>query len=539
MRSYAPRDQTVEARPGRAPRDRMHNNAGRWPEPITAPGETPPDERARERARHLARTMTLRLRITIAVVSMLTVGLTVFGVALTSLYSRSLYERLDDRIRASAPLVTARLRSELGLETGIPPFGGDRPVGGERPTGGSPGGPPTVLAPDTYVELRDRNGATLGSGQLSATDDRPKLPVDIDPGATGRRYLTVSSATGDGSWRVLVTREDRFGGATAIVAVPLTEVSTPLERLILIEVLAGIGLLAVLGTGSWLILRHGLRPLEHMADSAASITAGNPGERVSPSDDRTEVGQLGLALNSMLSQIEVAFAERDATAQHLRQFLADASHELRTPLTSIQGFAELFRLGAAEDPEELEIIMRRIEEESDRMKVLVEELLLLARLDETRPPEQVDVDLSVIAADACTDISATAPDRQVTLDAPAPVLVAGDRDHLRQAVANLLTNAVRHTPERTPIEVSAVVEDGFALVSVRDHGPGLDPVAMDHAFDRFWRADDARVGTGTGLGLAIVAAIADEHDGTVSVHNEPGGGARFTIRIPLRGPRLC
>jgi two-component system OmpR family sensor kinase len=169
------------------------------------------------------------------------------------------------------------------------------------------------------------------------------------------------------------------------------------------------------------------------------------------------------------------------------------------------------------------------------MRVLVEDLLLLARLDETRPVARDPVDLAVIAADACSDGAAVAPDRSITLDAPAPVVVLGDEDHLRQAVANLVANALRHTPEGTPIEVSARIDDGHATISVRDHGPGLDDAALMHVFDRFWRADHARVGGGTGLGLSIVAGIAEEHGGAASVVNDEAGGARFTIRLPLDG----
>jgi two-component system OmpR family sensor kinase len=277
-----------------------------------------------------------------------------------------------------------------------------------------------------------------------------------------------------------------------------------------------------------------------MATKARSIRAGDLSERVEPADDRSEVGELGLALNTMLEDLEMSFAEREATERRLRQFLADASHELRTPLTSIQGFAELFRLGqdrpdAAKDID-LPIILRRIEEESARMKTLVEDLLMLARLDETRAIESAPVDLSVLAADACSDAVAAAPDRQVTLDAPEPVVIHGDRDQLRQAIANLVANARTHTPDRTPIEVGTRVEGGQAVVTVRDHGAGVAGEAQERVFDRFWRADESRVGTGAGLGLSIVAAICAAHGGEASVENLPadeGGGARFTLRLPI------
>jgi two-component system, OmpR family, sensor kinase len=234
----------------------------------------------------------------------------------------------------------------------------------------------------------------------------------------------------------------------------------------------------------------------------------------------------------MLDDLEGAFAERDATEARLRRFLADASHELRTPLTSIHGFAELFRLGP-DAQVDMPVILRRIEEESERMQALVEDLLLLARLDQTRPVSREPVDLAVLAADACSDAVALDHGRPVTLAAPDPVIVRGDRDHLRQAIGNLVANAVQHTPAGTPIEVSAHLANGSGEVVVSDHGPGLPPDATDHAFDRFWRADSARTGPGAGLGLSIVAAIADEHGGSVAAANAPDGGARFTLQVPV------
>jgi two-component system OmpR family sensor kinase len=270
-----------------------------------------------------------------------------------------------------------------------------------------------------------------------------------------------------------------------------------------------------------------------MADTTKEIAAGDLSQRVQVSSPGTEVGQLAVAFNTMLDVIQAAFAERDATEGRLRQFLADASHELRTPLTSIQGFAELFRLGADNPAVGTGTIMRRIEEESARMKGLVEDLLLLARLDQVRQSERRPVDLSVLAADACSDATAAAPDRPITLSAPQPVVVLGDEAHLRQALANLLTNALAHTPAGSPITVSAHLDAGVALVEVRDHGPGLDGGALAHVFDRFWQQDPARAGAGAGLGLAIVAAVSEEHSGSVTAGNAPGGGAVFTIRLPL------
>jgi two-component system, OmpR family, sensor kinase len=306
-----------------------------------------------------------------------------------------------------------------------------------------------------------------------------------------------------------------------------------LRSLLVTEFFAGLALLAALTAGSWLIMRRGLRPLENMAVSARSINAGDLSQRVSPADGRGEVGQLGLALNSMLGEIETAFQEREATEARLRQFLTDASHELRTPLTSIQGFAELFRVGIDNEHVDQRVIMRRIEEESARMKTLVEDLLLLARLDQPRTLQPTPVDLTVLAADACSDAVAADPARPITLDAPDPVVVDGISDHLRQVVANLVTNALRHTPPGTPIEVGARLRNGNAVLTVRDHGHGLDDEALAHVFDRFWQADRARVGSGVGLGLSIVAGIAHEHGGVARAANHPDGGAVFSVEVPV------
>lgn len=490
--------------------------------------------------------MTLRLRLVLALLVLVASGLVVFGVVTYTLYSHSEHQHLDDQIRTSEPLVERRL---LG-ETGGP--------------GSGPGGPENIPA-GTFAELLTYSGTVVNTYANSSVT--PKLPTPL-PVATGSAKLfTVGSSDGSGSFRVLISHivtppspgpggggpggpfgsgdQGANGGFTGgpsnavskvlVIAAPLTDVTTSLHHLVLYEGSGSIFLLLLLSIGSWLILRRGLHPLERMAATAHSITAGDLSQRVSPSGGASEVGQLGLALNTMLDDIERAFQEREATEQRLRQFLADASHELRTPLTSIQGFAELFRVSGDNARVDLPTILRRIEEESARMKILVNDLLLLARLDQPRAAERSPVDLAVLAADACSDAVATAPDRAVTLVAPQPVVVAGDEAHLRQAIANLVTNAVHHTATRTPIEVSAGLVDGDAVVSVRDHGDGLDDEARTHVFDRFWRADRARVGSGAGLGLAIVASIAAEHGGTATATNAPGGGALFTLHLPLSG----
>lgn len=324
-------------------------------------------------------------------------------------------------------------------------------------------------------------------------------------------------------------------GYTSLLATPTTQVTDALDRLLVIEATAIAVLLGVISAGAWLVLRRGLRPLEKMAATARQISAGDLRQRVDPGTVSSEVAELGTAINTMLDGLEIAFAEREATEVRLRQFLADVSHELRTPLTSIQGFAELFRLNGEQARVDLPTILRRIEQESARMKVLVEDLLLLARLDQQPAVEALPTDLVVIAADACTDAVAGDPSRPVSLDAPEALEVMGDPAHLRQAVSNLLSNALHHTPGGTSIEVACRRQGTVAVLSVRDHGPGLSAEALSHVFDRFWQGDKARVGSGSGLGLSIVAAIAAEHGGAAHAANAPGGGAEFSIGLPALG----
>jgi len=483
--------------------------------------------------------MTLRTRLIAALVALSAVGLCVFGVVTFGLYQRSLLDQLDNQLDALTRPQAERLTSLVA--TGwVTDACTTRVVPSDAPGVTRPGGAGPGQGLDAFTELFV-GGTLVGCVPAISTDDRPRIPHDLI--STDRPvHRTVASVGGGGKWRVLVSPITAGGpgpssvssDAVVLVAVRTAGVDEAMSRLVRIEAAAGIGLLLALAAGAWLILRRGLRPLEQMAASASTITAGDLSERVEPADAHTEVGQLGLALNTMLDGIEGAFALREATERRLRQFLADASHELRTPLTSIQGFTELYRLGAGGGGEvpDLPVIMGRIESETARMRTLVEDLFLLAELDRVRPVRTDPVDVSVLAADACTDAVAMAPDRRVVLDAPAPVTVRGDADHLRQAIVNLVSNAIRHTPAGSPIEVSASRSGGWAEVAVRDHGPGLDPTGLAHAFDRFWQADPARVGTSSGLGLSIVAGIATEHGGTATVENVVDGGARFTIRLP-------
>ena len=469
--------------------------------------------------------MSLRTRLLLAVLACVAAGLLVAG-AITYVSLRGfLLERVDAQLRdATIPTFMALTN---GSQNGLP-------VG----PGGNPG--ETNLPPGTYGQLRDPAGNVVNAVSFTygQTDQpTPVLPTPL-PTVTGRAtviFQAESTSGGSAGFRVLEQNVPNSAGVL-VVAIPLNETRQTLTRLLTVEAVVSLVVLAALAAAAWFLIKRDLRPLETMAVTADAIAAGDLARRVQPAEPRTEVGRLGLSLNTMLSRIEEAFAERAATEDKLRRFLADASHELRTPLTSIRGYSEMFER-AKDDPENLELAMRRIEEESKRMGVMVEELLVLARLGEGREPERAPVDLLRLVDDAVSDARASAPARAIVLERADAVNVLGDDHQLRQVVANLLGNALRHTPPEAQIRVLLSARDGYATLDVADDGPGLEPDVAAKVFEPFFRADESRARQtgGAGLGLAIVAAIVEAHGGTVRLDTAPGAGATFTVTLPLLG----
>jgi two-component system OmpR family sensor kinase len=473
---------------------------------------------------------SLRGRLLATVLAVTAVGLLVLA-SITYVEQRSfLYQRADQQVKAARGPIQGYL-----AEQGVGP---DRRHSGHFPDPdgdgdrGGPGGD-VGIPPGTYGERRDAAGHVLGSRVVSydeSTTATPKVPADPPL----NRIITVDGAKTSTHYRLLASRES-FGGGTTIVAVPLNDVSETLHRLLLVLALVIAGVLLVLGLVAAAIVRVGLLPLDRMGHTAGAIAGGDLSHRVTDTDPRSEVGRLGIALNAMLDRLEEAFRQREASENRLRQFLADASHELRTPLASIRGYAELFRMGAVRDESETRRAMQRIEDESARMGVLVEDLLTLARLDEVADAPHAEVDLAPLVHDAADDARAIAPDREITALADDPVVVTGDAHQLRQVLANLVRNALVHTPAGSPVELTASRNGSRATLSVRDHGPGLPSGDPDALFERFWRAEAGRERgkAGAGLGLAIVAAIVEHHGGRVSASNATGGGAEFTVELPL------
>jgi len=404
------------------------------------------------------------------------------------------------------------------------------------------------VAPGVFVEWRDADGgatAVPGGRGRDGEPSSPRLPDQLPSPQprSGVAYLTVPSVEPGGpAYRARVAPVG-FGRGTLVVALPLGDLTATLQRLLLVEALVTATVLALaVAVGLWLV-RLGLRPLDDISATAATIARGDLTGRVARSEPGTEVGRLGQALNLMLGQIEAAFAERQASEERLRRFAGDASHELRTPLAAIRAYAELFRRGADQHPEDLPRLLRSIESEAARMGGLVDDLLLLARLDQGRPLERHPVDLGAVAAEAVEAARAVEPGRplQLGIGLTDSVEVLGDQDRLRQVVDNLLGNVRAHTPGGTPARVRVWSEDGTAVVEVADDGPGLTMEQAERVFERFYRADSSRSRApaehgregGSGLGLAIVAAIAAAHGGRALVRSTPGDGAVFRVELPL------
>src|SRR5437763_2377802 len=474
----------------------------------------------------MLRGLSLRARLVLAVLVLALVGLAAADIATYASLESFLIQRTDNTLAAQHREVEAQLS-------------------------GAGGGPDRVGAlartlPGLFVQARTLSGSVLGTaGPISPFRETgedaspPKLPksINLHP-ASGNdpdqvAYFTAPATAGGNRYRLRAS-VDPGAPFVLIVGTSLADVDSTLHRLFVIELLVTVGVLVGIAVlGLWLV-RRSLRPLDAMGATAAAIAAGDLTRRVDVPSERTEVGRLGLALNAMLGHIESAFKARETSEQKLRRFVADASHELRTPLAAVRAYAELFRRGADRRPEDLERAMDGISRESARMSLLVDDLLLLARLDEGRPLERAPVQLDDVVADAVETARALEPERRVDLDLQ-PLEVIGDQQRLRQVIGNLLTNTRAHTPADAPVHVTLARRNGSAVVRVEDGGPGMTEEQRERVFERFYRADPsrARARGGAGLGLAIVSAVTKAHGGDVSVSSEPGSGSAFEITLPL------
>ena len=465
-----------------------------------------------------SRGIPLRVGLVAATVLLAALGLLASGVAVTSIMLHSLINRVDETL-----LDASRSWAQEPRRIPATPLEGPNPAR-----------PPSNF----YVRGIDPDGREWIA--VNDNDAQPALPDNNDVGPVP---VTVDSVNhSDVKWRAMTVRGP--AGELTTVAIDLSDVYSTVRALAWSQVGIGAAVLLILGIAGYVAVHRSLRPLDEVERTAADIAAGQLDRRIPERDSRTEVGRLSLALNGMLAQIQNAVASSEQSAEtartsedRMRRFITDASHELRTPLTTIRGFAELYRQGAASD---VEMLMSRIESEARRMGLLVEDLLLLARLDQQRPLERRPVDLLILATDAVHDARSIAPRRTVSLellDGPGTPEVLGDEARLRQVLGNLVMNAVQHTPESGGITVRVGTVDSDAVLEVCDQGPGLSAEDAHRIFERFYRTDSSRTRTsgGTGLGLSIVDSLVRAHGGVVTVTTAPGQGCRFTVRLPRIG----
>jgi two-component system OmpR family sensor kinase len=533
--------------------------------------------------------ISLRTKITGVTVALLTLGLTVAGVGTMTVLRNYLLEKVDSDVAALAREVDS-----------IP--------GAAFATCG------VTYEPNGHLFLLvDKNGRTICSNVPAnhRAPDTSSLTLGWTSQVQGG-YVTITDATGRGQWRVIATPVQLSGESefsTLIVGIDLADVESTIARYAII--FFGFSMVVILlgAATTQLLVTNTFAPLRDVERTAARFAAGDYSQRLGGATPNTEVGRLNRSLNTMLARIDRAFADRQRTVDQMRRFVGDASHELRTPLVSVRGYAELYRMGAISQPDEVAQAMDRIEREAIRMGELVEDLLELARLDEAKPPQLAPVDLLPIAQDAALDTSVSAPNRTITVvvpepetmmrpvpepepepdavaasggasadartpaattmtgpiafagatiarlrrrrprgeaSAPAPQvqplpevgpIVLAEENKIRQVVTNLIGNAMRFTPDDSPIELVVEVEReaGYGVISVVDHGEGIPPQLREKIFQRFWRADTSRTRDtgGSGLGLAIVAGIIANHNGHVEVLETPGGGATFRVSLPL------
>jgi two-component system OmpR family sensor kinase len=513
--------------------------------------------------------MSLRRRLVVGMLLLLVAGLITTDVVTSSSLRSFLLGRLDEQIDSSQNQASQYISqvyqrdlkagdrtpvthpgtwlAELSTKTPVKFTGGPARV--PRLNG-------SVLAArlssDAYVEVLSSRGTVVirvPSGLAGNPDPAPVLPRDLPvqhsptPHVFGTNHGPYSPEDASIDVPAVGSRALQYRvhavavpGGTLVTAISLDPTDKTLASLTHVELFVSIVVMIALLLLTLWIVRLGMRPLDDMTETAGAIAGGDLTRRIRRADDRSEVGRLGVALNGMLSQIEAAFRERTSSEARLRRFVADASHELRTPLTSIRGYAELLRKGAFDSVDDQRRAAERIEGEAARMSLLVDDLLLLARVDQGRPLASERVDLCRVVADAVEAARLTDVGRPISVEFGGPVEVQGDAARLRQIVDNLLHNAVVHTPPMTPVHVEVRRRGADALITVADEGPGLDDEQAAHVFDRFYRGSEARTGQGTGLGLSIVAALAGAHGGRAEVDAAPGEGAVFTVELPAADP---
>lgn len=470
--------------------------------------------------------MTLRARLLIATAAVAVVALLGTGVATYSTLHGYLVDKVDQNLANAARPFMA---------------GGELGRGGERGGGFDPG-EASHIAPGYSIAISSPlfGNQVVAAYQAGGKHYQPRLPEKLAIPTSGSAYLNAPAVERGGpSFRLLAfTTGD---GGTAVIGQPLGELQATMNRLLVVELIVGLGAVALAVLLGWWLVRLGLRPLTEVEATAEGIDADDLDRRIDVDHPDSEVGRLATVLNSMLDRIQVAVEERDVTVDELRssearlrRFVGDASHELRTPIAAVSAYAELFERGAKDRPEDLERVLHGISVESARMGELVEDLLLLARLDDGRPLERGPVDLGEVLGEAAEAHRAIGAAWPLALRGEAQLVVSGDRGRIRQVVDNLLGNVRAHTPEGTAVELVLSSTGPNARIAVVDHGPGIAEEDQGKVFERFYRADPSRSRSsgGSGLGLSIVNALVAAHGGSVELAPTSGGGTTITVELP-------
>ncbi|MCC6943077.1 MAG: HAMP domain-containing histidine kinase [Thermomicrobiales bacterium] len=496
--------------------------------------------------------MSIRSRLALAIAALLVTTFVIFGFLLIRSVRATLIDQVDDQVaqfasrsKGGGPDSPSKDEDKKGnaeftgggtalFEEESPGLGGPPPTESGSRSGSGSYDYERPIAHFVYSE----EGKLIVNEPCGYLDEPrsppivPEIPSDELNEVVGQ-VVTVEAEDNSLRYRMLVTRQD--SGNIVVTAAPLDDVESAVDRVR--TILLWFGAVTLLGASgiSWWIIRRELKPVDLMVETATGIAAGDLTMRIPEADDATELGKLSAALNDMLGKIEESVGARIASEARLRRFVSDASHELRNPLTSVRGYAELYRQGAITSPEAVDNAMGRIESEGGRMARLVDDLLMLARLDEDQGLQMAQVDLAAIAREAVADFGViSGNEHPVTFSASGNATLTGDGVRLRQVIDNLLSNVRVHPPADTPVHVSVDQRDGDVILSVADEGPGLSAEQQEHVFDRFWRADPARTRSkgGSGLGLAIVSSIVEGHHGRVELESSPGTGTTFRIILP-------
>ena len=483
------------------------------------------------------RNWSLRNRLTAGVLALSAIGFIGAGIVAQSSLHGYLIGQIDDQLISVVGGTSQRLnQAGIANDEEVNPNDDDDKQHTPRRATATPLTPLNRIPTSTSVTLLDRSGAFVGGigGDLNAN-----RIADFIVGWTPERVAAFGAQpfnlqTPGADFRIVATVLPSSAGSV-IVAQSLSDFDRTMHKINRIFLLIGLIVLLLIGFAARQVIKLSMKPLEDVEATAQKIAAGDLSARLENLEPDTEVGRLSASLNTMLGRIEESFAVRTESEDKLRRFVADASHELRTPLTAIRGFAELHRQGAVPDGEKTKELLGRIEKESVRMATLVEDLLLLARLDQSRAIEFNPVDLVHVIEEVVASASAAGPSHPITVEMPKELFILGDSGRIYQVMTNLLANARVHTPADTSIHVLARQEDDGVYISVADNGPGLSEEDQKRIFERFFRADPSRQRTsqeGSGLGLSIVDSVMQAHGGKVGVVSKTGQGTTFTLFFP-------